>query len=251
MPEHESALPDPNRRALLARLLAERHARAAAITARPDTGALSFAEARLHFLFQLEGTQATYNIPAAVRLRGRLDPDALRRSFDEVTARHRILRSVYRCEPDGPRRRLGPAGCTFEVVDLGGLAGEAEVERLVREEAGRPFDLGTGPLLRVRLLRLGPADHVLLVTLHHIVADGWSVGVLLTEVSALYGAFRQGRASPLPELAVQYADFAVWQRERLAGAELERLLGFWRGELDAVPWSLALPGDRARPPVQS
>ncbi len=213
----------------------------------------SFGQERLWVLHQLEPASPAFNMCAAVRLDGCLDVKALQRALDALVARHETLRtSLLRI--GGVLQQVVAAdcaGCPFEVVDLGGLAGEAEVERLVREEAGRPFDLGTGPLLRVRLLRLGPADHVLLVTLHHIVADGWSVGVLLTEVSALYGAFRQGRASPLPELAVQYADFAVWQRERLAGAELERLLGFWRGELDAVPWSLALPGDRARPPVQS
>jgi hypothetical protein len=145
-------------------------------------------------------------------------------------------------------------GFALPVEDLSGL-GEADREAAVRrragEEARRAFDLSAGPLFRALLLRVGAEDHVLLLSMHHIVSDGWSMGVLFRELSALYAAYREGRESPLPELALQYADYAVWQREQLAGEVLDRQLSYWREQLAGVPELLELPTDHPRPAVQT
>ncbi|MBW8873325.1 MAG: amino acid adenylation domain-containing protein, partial [Acidobacteria bacterium] len=216
---------------------------------------LSFAQQRLWFLDQLEPGSALYNVPAAVELAGRLDVAALASSLSEVVWRHEALRTRFREVAGEPVAVVAePAGFDLPLVDLQGLPGyerEQESSRLATAEARRPFNLGRGPLLRVALLRSGADQHVLLLTLHHIVSDGWSLGVLVRELGALYGAFVAGRPSPLPELAVQYADFAAWQRQHLSSERLESELAWWHGQLAGMPPALELPADRPRPAVRS
>ena len=219
---------------------------------------LSFAQQRLWFLDRLEPGSAVYNIPAAVRLAGTLDPVALAAALGAVAARHEVLRTTFATGTDRsgePFQRIAPPSpVPLPLVDLGGLP-EARREReaglLAGAEAARPFDLARGPLLRPALLRLAPAEHVALFTMHHIIADGWSVGVLVRELAALYEAFSQGRTPLLPPLPVQYADFTVWQREWISGRVLERELAWWRERLAGAPTLLELPADRPRPQVQT
>jgi amino acid adenylation domain-containing protein len=216
---------------------------------------LSFAQQRLWFIHQLDPLNPFYNMPLAVRLSGTLDTDALARTLDELTRRHEALRTHF-AELDGqPVQVVEPvAACRLELVELSDAPSEeveAAARRLAAEEAARPFDLGRGPLLRATLLQLAETEHVLLVTMHHIISDGWSMGVLVKEVAALYEAFAEGRPSPLAELPIQYADFAVWQREWLQGDALEGQLSYWREQLQGAPAVLELPTDRPRPPVQT
>ncbi|HYU31756.1 MAG TPA: amino acid adenylation domain-containing protein, partial [Thermoanaerobaculia bacterium] len=208
---------------------------------------LSFAQERLWFLDRLEPGSAVYNIPAAIRLRGSLDPTALETALAALVEHHEALRTTFPAEGGRPYQRIHPpGGFTLQRLDLTTADDpEAEALRLAREEAGRPFDLAAGPLFRAALLRLGGEGHVLLVNLHHTVADGWSMDVLASDLSALAA----GEAlSPLP---VQYADFAVWHRRRLAGPTLDRLLAGWRERLAGAPAALELPTDRPRPAAQS
>ncbi|HVT15727.1 MAG TPA: amino acid adenylation domain-containing protein, partial [Thermoanaerobaculia bacterium] len=221
---------------------------------RPASGGgppLSFSQQRLWFLDRLTPGASVYNMPAAVRLTGLLDTAALARACTEVERRHEVLRTTFPSLSGRPRQVVGaPRPALLPVVDLSGLAaaaGQAEAMRLAGEEALRPFALASGPLWRVRLLRLAAAEHLLLVNLHHIVCDGWSVGVLTRELAALYAAFREGAPPPLPELPFQYADFAAWQRQRLAGALLADLLGYWKERLAGPLPVLDLPLDRPRP----
>ncbi|HET7463045.1 MAG TPA: amino acid adenylation domain-containing protein, partial [Longimicrobium sp.] len=221
------------------------------------TGALplSFAQERLWFLDRLEPGSTTYNLPFARRLRGPLDVDALERSLGEIVRRHASLRTTF-AEVDGsPVQVIAPFGGFVLPVEEASGAGRADREAAVRrragEEARRAFDLSAGPLFRASLLRLGAEDHVLLLPMHHIVSDGWSMGVLNRELAALYAAYREGRTSPLPELGVQYADYALWQRAQLAGEVLERQLAYWRERLADAPALLELPTDHPRAPVQT
>ncbi|HYG63055.1 MAG TPA: amino acid adenylation domain-containing protein, partial [Thermoanaerobaculia bacterium] len=180
--------------------------------------------------------------------------DALGRALAEVVRRHEVLRSTIRTEEGQAVQALAPAGpFPLPVIDLERLPGEArqaEARRLVDEEARRPFDLAAGPLLRAAALRLGAEEHVLVLLQHHIVSDGWSMGILVREVVTLYEAFAAGRPSPLPDLPIQYADFAAWQHRRLQGEALDELLGWWRERLAGAPDLLDLPTDRPRPAVQ-
>jgi amino acid adenylation domain-containing protein/FkbM family methyltransferase len=217
---------------------------------------LSFAQQRLWFLHQLEPESAAYNVPVALRMRGRLDAGALSWAIAEVARRHEVLRTTFRMGADGePVQVIGePAPVPLAVVDLSGVGAaerEAEVERRMREEAARPFDLAHGPVLRCTLLRLGAEEAVGLFTLHHIVSDEWSAGLLVGEISALYAARVRGEDARLPDLPVQYADYAAWQRERLQGEVLERQLGYWRERLAGAPAVIDLPTDRPRPAVAS
>ncbi|HEX5706332.1 MAG TPA: amino acid adenylation domain-containing protein, partial [Pyrinomonadaceae bacterium] len=215
---------------------------------------LSFSQQRLWFLDQFEPGLAVYNIPMAVRLRGRLDLPALEQTVNEIVRRHEALRTTFAVAGGEPTQVIAQSlSLPLPVVDLTELAEEArasEVERLSAEEAREPFDLSTGPLLRMKLLRLAETEHVLLFTIHHIVGDNWSLNVLVREVATLYEAFREGRPSPLAELPVQYADYAAWQREYLSGEVLEGQLDYWREQLREVP-VLELPTDRPRPVVQT
>ncbi|HEX6745683.1 MAG TPA: amino acid adenylation domain-containing protein [Longimicrobium sp.] len=215
---------------------------------------LSFAQQRLWFLERLGDLGGTYHIPTRLRLKGELDRDALAGALDRIVARHEALRTTF-AEVDGvPEQRIAPGEASgFALVehDLSGAAdAEAELERWMDEEARTPFDLERGPLIRGRLIRLAADDHVLLVTMHHIVSDGWSMGVLFGELSALYAAFRRGEPDPLPGLPVQYADYAAWQRGWVEGELLERQASYWARALAGAPELLELPTDRARPRKQ-
>ncbi|HEX5752320.1 MAG TPA: amino acid adenylation domain-containing protein, partial [Archangium sp.] len=214
---------------------------------------LSFAQQRLWFLEQLEPGKAFYNIPMLVRMEGQLDVVALERSFEELVQRHESLRTVFHEEQGQPVQVIAPeARLPLAVVDLRELPTgerEAEVRRQVRAEVGRPFDLKRGPLLRPLLLRQDEQVHVLMLTMHHVISDGWSMGVLVREMAALYEAHVRGKPSPLPELPVQYADFSAWQREWLQGDVLARQLDYWRQQLTGAPQALTLPTDKPRPTV--
>ena len=215
---------------------------------------LSLAQERLWLLEQIEPGRATYNVPAALRLGGPLDPAALAACFAEIARRHAVLRTTFVAAGGEPRQRIAPpGGLALPIVDLAGLpAGprRREVRRRTAAAAAAPFNLARGPVLRLVLLRLAPAEHRLLLNLHHAVVDGWSLGVLAREVAALYGAAAAGRPSPLPELPIQYADYALWERRRLQGTALADEIAFWRRRLDGMP-PLALPADRPRPAAQS
>ncbi|MDB4952371.1 MAG: pcbAB [Gemmatimonadetes bacterium] len=222
---------------------------------RTEAPLLSFAQERLWFLDRFErGT--SYNLPFALRLRGALHVEALERSLGEIVRRHEALRTVFGERDGTPMQSVVPfRGFRLPVQDLSGLSEEgreAEVQReLVAEGGARPFDLTAGPLFRAILLRLGAEEHVLLLSQHHIVSDGWSMGVLYRELSALYEAYRGGGESPLAELGVQYADYAVWQRALMEGQVLERQLAYWRERLAGAPDLLELPTDHPRPPVRT
>ena len=215
---------------------------------------LSFAQQRLWFLDQMEPGSSFYNIPAAVRLRGALNIEALERTLSEVVRRHEVLRTHFISIDGEPVQVIEPARpIKLEVLDLSDLdeaERTAETQRLVAEESARAFDLTTGPLLRMSLIRLGAEEHVALVMMHHIVSDGWSIGVLVREVAALYGAYVRGEDSPLDELPIQYADFAHWQRNWLQGEVLAAQLDYWRAELAETPTVIDLP-DRQTSPTSS
>ncbi|HEV2920390.1 MAG TPA: condensation domain-containing protein, partial [Actinomycetota bacterium] len=215
---------------------------------------LSFAQQRLWFLDQLVPANPFYNVASAYRLEGGLEVGCLERALTEVVARHEALRTTFPSEDGRPRQVVGPAfEVALDVVDLVALSDEArdaELRRLVDEEAARPFDLATGPLLRLGLIRLDATDHVLLVTMHHIVSDGWSMGIFQRELSTLYDAFARGQESPLAALPIQYADFAVWQRRWLVGDALDAQLSYWREQLEGLE-PLELPTDRPRPVIPS
>ncbi|MET0624306.1 MAG: condensation domain-containing protein, partial [Pyrinomonadaceae bacterium] len=216
---------------------------------------LSFAQQRLWFLQMLEPNSSAYNIPAAVRLLGALDVAALERSLSEVVRRHEALRTTFHLVDAQPVQRVAPAQeVRLPFTDLQGLPAqerEAHARQLITAEAQRPFDLAAGPLLRAGLLKLDEEEHVALLTMHHIVSDGWSIEVLVKELGALYEAYSTGAESPLAELPVQYADYAAWQRGWLQGEVLEEQLGYWRKQLGGAPAVLELPTDRPRPRVQS
>ncbi|MEW5927426.1 MAG: amino acid adenylation domain-containing protein [Gemmatimonadota bacterium] len=243
------------RELLVQKILRERTAGAAAddrIRRRTAAGPapVSFAQQRLWLVDRMDPGSSAYNMPYALRLRGPLGVGVLKRSLETLVRRHETLRTVFE-EHDGVPRQvvLPPAPAALRVVDLRGLpagAAEAEAHRLAREEALRPFDLARGPLLRTSLLRLGGDEHVLCFTLHHIVSDGWSTGVLVREVSALYGALARGEEPALPELPVQYADYAAWQRERLSDQALEGQLAYWKERLSGAPPLLEIPTDHPR-----
>ena len=215
----------------------------------------SFAQRRLWFLDQFEPGSPYYNIPSAVRLRGKLNVRALERSVDAIVERHESLRTTFAMVDGEPVQVISPrSNVKLAVADLRDIPEdlrEKEALELANREARRPFNLATGPLFRVTLLILDEEDTVLLLTMHHIVSDGWSMGVLIEEISTLYDAFSKGKPSPLPELPIQYADFAEWQREWLSGAVLEEQLSYWKEKLGDIPPVLELPTDRPRPAVQT
>src|ERR1700722_14738443 len=211
---------------------------------------LSYAQQRLWFLEQLEPGRGLYNIPWGGRLEGSLDVVALQKALSEIMRRHEVLRTSFPAEGGRPVQRIAVGSeMPLPVMDVS-LAPEGVARRLAEEEARRPFDLGRGPVWRSSLLRLGETDHVLLLTMHHIASDGWSAGIMFSEFGVLYEAYRKAEGSPLAELEVQYADYAVWQRGWLKGEVLEGQLGYWREQLEGlVP--LELPMDHARPSVAS
>lgn len=197
---------------------------------------VSFSQRRLWLLDRREPGSIAYNMPLALRLTGALNREALGRTLSEIIRRHEMLRTTF-AEHDGEPRQVihPPRPLHLEAEEIGAALEaserEAEMLRLALEESQRPFDLGAGPLFRVRLLGLGDEEHVLLLTMHHIISDGWSLGVFFREMAALYNAYVRGEESPLPELAIQYADFAHWQREWLTGRVLEQQLSYWGPQL--------------------
>ncbi len=250
----------PRRSSLFQALLADAslersHAPPVTRTAENGRAPLSFAQERLWFLDQLQPGLPIYNLPIPLRWRGPLNVAALERSLNEIVRRHEALRTSFEAVDGRPSQVVGPfRPVPLPLVDLSGAAEEsreAEVGRLTAQTALEPFNLATGPLLRFVLVRLAAADHLLLLTMHHIVGDGWSIGVLLRELNVIYEAYSSGRPLPLPELPIQYADFARWQRQYLAGDVLEQHLSYWRKQLEGAPAVLELPADRPRPAVQT
>ncbi|MHC4593584.1 MAG: non-ribosomal peptide synthetase [Planctomycetota bacterium] len=213
----------------------------------------SFAQQRLWFLDQL-GTGAAYNIPMALRHTGRISVAALEGSLNEIVRRHEALRTTFKTADGSPTQVIADyVSEAMPVIDLSGKpeeARECEAQRLIVEESKQLFNLTEGPLFRAKLLRMSDEDHILLLTMHHIVSDGWSMGVFARELTALYSAFSNGDPSPLADLPIQYADFAVWQRNWLQGEVLETQLSYWQKQLDGIS-VLQLPTDRPRPRVQT
>ncbi len=238
------------KRALLAELLRQR-------ASRQVVAPVSFAQQRLWFLDQLEPGTPLYNVSSAVRLQGALDVAALERSFELMVQRHETLRTTFQFQDNRPVQVIKPhVELRMEKLDFEEAVSRKDAttqEEIIREtleeEAWRPFDLATGPLLRVKLLRLGAEVHVLSLTMHHIISDGWSMGVLINELVSLYEAFSKGDDPMLPELPIQYADFARWQHEWLTGDVLEKQLAYWQKQLDDVA-TLQLPTDRPRPSIR-
>lgn len=247
----------PEKRELLQKLLALRgvewkQSSALSQRERPDSIPLSFAQQRLWVLHQLSRSNPAYNMPEAVRFLGPLNTRILAQSLNEIVRRHEVLRTTFKTIGDGVQIVAPVQEVNVSELDLSTLPKaerEAEASRLTAEEAVRPFDLSTGPVLRVTLLRLAPEDRIILFTMHHIAADAWSMGVLVRELMALYTAFSAGQPSPLPELPIQYADYAIWQREWSQQLEFAKQLEYWKEQLAGAPATLELPTDRPRPPV--
>jgi amino acid adenylation domain-containing protein len=220
-------------------------------TSRDGDLPLSFAQQRLWFLAQMEGASAAYHIPFGLHLKGDLSCTALRRALDRIVVRHEVLRTTFALRDGEPVQEIdaveASSFCLIEHDLRGHNDVEAELAALRELEAGASFDLAAGPLIRGRLIRLAEDEHVLLVTMHHIVSDGWSMGVLVGELKALYGAFLGGEADPLPELEIQYADYAVWQRQWIEGEILQQQAAYWKTTLSGAPALLELPTDHPRP----
>ncbi|HEY2914889.1 MAG TPA: condensation domain-containing protein, partial [Candidatus Angelobacter sp.] len=216
---------------------------------------LSSSQQRLWFLNQLDSGTRAYNLSAVLRLRGDLRIDILCAAIEEIIRRHEVLRTSFPAIDGTPYQSISPTPYSpLELVDLSRLQSqekEAHVRDLVFEEAQRAFDLANGPLLRAALYKLQEAEYVLCFIVHHIIFDGWSVPILFREMTVLYEAFLHGKPSPLSDLPLQYADFAVWERASLQGKALERHLDYWRAQLDGCSQRLELPTDFQRPPVQS
>ena len=214
---------------------------------------LSFAQQRLWFLDQLDPGSVEYSMPSPVRLGADLDVAALGAALGAVVGRHEVLRTRLVAGPDGVAYQVidPPAPFPLPVADVSGQPDPVAAARgLVAADAAAPFDLAAGPLIRASVIRLGPAGHVLALSMHHVVSDEWSARIFRRELGVLYAAFGRGEPDPLPPLVVQYADFAVWQRRWLAGEVLAGQLAYWRGRLAGAP-VLELPADRPRPPVRS
>jgi amino acid adenylation domain-containing protein/non-ribosomal peptide synthase protein (TIGR01720 family) len=221
-----------------------------------ETHPLSFAQKRLWFLNQFEPESPEYNIPQAYRIEGELEPEVMQRALREIVRRHETLRTTFRSVEGEPAQVIAQVvdmevpymDARLRVADPADAWNEAM--RLAAADAREPFDLTLGPLMRARLYRTGEREHLLYHNVHHIAYDGWSMGIFARELAAVYDAFAAGLPSPLPELAVQYLDFAVWQRQWLSGEVLERQLAYWRRQLASVP-PLELPTDRPRPAVRT
>lgn len=266
-----STLPEPSRIAelsaeSLAALVEQLPAKkgGGSISPQPRTGAaqdfpVSYAQLRLWILDQMNGLDATYNRPSALRIHGPLDAEAFRKTLAAILERHESLRTTFYRVNDDPVQRVTPftenmGQKALKLIDLGHF-GETTANQtaaqLVRQEALGLFDLKQGPLARFSLIRLGQHHHIALLTLHHIISDGWSIGVAVNELAMLYQAFIEHQSSPLPPLKIQYADFSVWQRNAVHTAALDQQLRYWKHHLADVPPLLALPTDRPRPPVQT
>src|SRR5215217_5778565 len=219
---------------------------------------LSFAQQRLWFLDQLAPGSAAYNLSGRLRLEGDLDVSSLEASLNEIVRRHEALRTIFSTHDGEPVQIiLSELLLPLPLIDLSHLPTserETAIRQLCEEEASQPFDLSTGPLVRARLLRLSKLpgeEHILLLSMHHIISDGWSISLLIRELATLYEAYAVGAKSPLKELSLQYGDYAVWQREWLQGEVLQQQLAYWRKQLADAPPVLELPADRPRPQVQT
>lgn len=222
---------------------------------RPERIPLSYAQRRLWFIDQLEGSSAEYNMPQALRLRGRLDLGALQRAIDTIVERHESLRTHF-AQIEGEPVQIVEPPRAFElpIEDLSGLGEDEQRDRaleIMRREWEEPFNLATGPVLRMKLIKVSESDHVLLRNFHHIVSDGWSQSVFNREFMLLYEAFQQGQENPLRPLAIQYADFALWQRKWLDEDALARDVDYWKKQLQGIPEQLELPRDRPRQAMQT
>jgi amino acid adenylation domain-containing protein len=253
--ERISAL-SPEKRLLLDKRLREKSSKPSRVKGIPRRGGhdgapLSFDQERLWFIDQLEPGSAANNLCTSFHLAGRLDADALQRSFDEVVRRHESLRTTFDAADGTPRQRIAPAaGMRLERVDLGRMSEADRREKLqpfIVSKGQEPFDLAAGPLFRASVLRLAETEHVLVITMHHIITDKLAHDLLWKELATLYDAYTNGRASPLAELPIQYADYALWQREWLRGEVMQSRLAYWKGRLKGAPFVLDLPADRARP----
>src|SRR3954471_10477596 len=217
------------------------------ITKRPNSGPspLSFAQQRLWFIQQLEPNGAAYNVPTALRLKGPLEPAALKQSLDEVVRRHEILRTAFPAVDGKPQQVAQPAAPVMMPIvsleDASPKDREGTLQRLILSEGKRPFDLGRGPVVRSTLYRLSSEEHVLLLVMHHIVSDGWSMAIFFKELERFYSGITQGKLVRLDELPIQYADYSFWQQERLGGAALKNHLDYWKGKLAGAPPAIALP----------
>ena len=246
----------PAKRALLEKRL-RGESSATTLPKRPETefAPTTFAQQRLWFLEQLEPGTATYTIPLAMRIRGSLHIPALEQSLTELVRRHETWRTTFASRDGVPFQQINqPVPVTFVVRDLSTLPiseREQHALHLATEEAQTPFDLAEGPLVRALLLKLDETDHLFVLCQHHIISDGWSIGIILQEIVVLYEAFLANRPSPLPELALQYGDYACWQQQQLQGPELERQLIYWKELLEDAPPRLELPTSRARPDLQT
>lgn len=249
----------PEKRALLEALLQKKMGgrRATAIPRRsePDLVPLSFGQQRLWFYDQLQPGSLVFNLSRAVRLTGRLDIPVLARALNEIVRRHEILRTTFPTVAGKPLQQIAPPhDFNMTVADIGHFGmdeRDAEMNKLIVQEVERPFDLTHGPLFRALLIKLGEEEQVVLLTHHHIIFDGWSGGVFFKELAALYQAFLAGRSSPLPELQIQYADFAIWQREWLQGETLDKYVSFWKRSLNGKLPVVNLPASRPRPARQT
>ena len=216
---------------------------------------LSFAQQRLWFLNQLEGNSPAYNMPMALRLIGRLNLAFLEQALCEIVRRHEVLRTSFPSIEGKPTQVINPeANLLFKIVDLSTTdetERDTQLQQSLQQEITKPFNLETGPLIRSNLWQISSNEYLLLVNIHHIVSDGWSMGVLRQELSSLYQAFALVEPSPLPELAIQYGDFTLWQREWLNGELLENQLNYWKQKLHGAPELLQLPTDRPRPSIQT
>ncbi|HEY9810877.1 MAG TPA: condensation domain-containing protein [Halomicronema sp.] len=219
----------------------------------PDSSPLSFAQQRLWFLDKLSPQNSAYNLPVAVRLKGQLNLPVLQQTFNEIVRRHEVLRTAFAEVNGQPAQVISPdIKFNLAVINLQNLLElqqKIEVEKLALEEAKRPFNLTKPPLWRATILQLNDAEYVLLLTMHHIISDGWSMGVLVQEVGALYEAFSTSKSSPLAELPVQYGDFSSWQRQNLQGEKLEKQLAYWKQQLNGFLG--VLPTDRQRSSAQN
>ena len=258
-PETRRSRLSPAKRALLDSVLSGAAARPAGTGEIPprlihDRIPLSFAQQRLWFLHRVDPGSASYNIPMAFRFVGRLDVAALEHSFNEILRRHEVLRTTFRVVNDEPEQIIAaPVPVPMQVLEMEGSdkpERRASAMAFAARDAGTPFDLERGPLLRVSLLRVGAEEHVLVIVIHHSIFDGWSLGVFFDELGSLYGAYAQSLPSPLQEPRVQYADYAVWQREYLSGTVLDRQLDYWKSRLAGCGGILELPRDRLVPEAQ-
>jgi hypothetical protein len=220
-----------------------------------DPVVLSYAQRQMWVIDQMQPGTPAYNLPVAYRIRGHLDVKALENSFNEVIKRHEILRTIFTIKDNEPVQIIHPElGIKINNISLEKIPKnerEIQVQKLASEEAIKSFDLSKLPLIRVSLYKLEEQEHVLVITFHHIVADGWSIGLIFNELDTLYRGFTTGSATSLPELQIQYADYALWQRQRLLESSYQDQFAYWQNQLKGTLPILELPSDKPRPAVQS